>query len=168
MHNIVVKKGWMFCDPVLAYSAASMGPESFKSSGIHVFDNIVLVLGVIQLLNNAVKDFDTKKSARLWCGRTITTPRPAKREIKMDCVELCGGVHTTQRQTLVEIPIGFCAILSVLVSVSGSGNVNAPQTGRNVIVYFFRYDSSMCVSHHGLLDLTVCFLFKKKVQTCGL
>ena len=72
----------MFCDPVSAYSAASLGPESFKSSVIHVFDNIVLVLGVIKLLNSNVKDFDTKKSARFMVCSPYLTPRA----IKMDSV----------------------------------------------------------------------------------
>ena len=39
------------------------------------------------------------------------TPKPNK----LGCFELCGGVHTTQRQTSAQIPIGFP---SVSVSVS--------------------------------------------------
>ena len=49
----------------------------------------------------------------------------------MGCIELCGGVHTVQRQTPRQIPIGFCANLSVSVSVlvsvyPVSGSVNTP------------------------------------------
>ena len=46
--------------------------------------------------------------------------------------ELCGGVHTAQRQIPTQITIGFCANLSVSVfvlvsvSVSVSGSVTAP------------------------------------------
>ena len=57
------------------------------------------------------------------------TPRPTK---KMSCAELFEGVHTAQRQTPKQIPVGFCSNLlasmsvSVSVSVSVSGSVNAP------------------------------------------
>ena len=46
----------------------------------------------------------------------------------MGCIELCGGVHTAQRQTPTQIPIGFCVNLSVSVSVSVSvsSSVNSP------------------------------------------
>ena len=44
------------------------------------------------------------------------TPRP----IKMGCIELCGSVHTAERQTSMQTHIGFCANLSVSVSVSVS------------------------------------------------
>ena len=58
------------------------------------------------------------------------TPRPIQKPIKMGCTELCGDIHTAQRQTSTEIPIGFCANLSVSVSVSVSasmlGSVNTP------------------------------------------
>ena len=37
---------------------------------------------------------------------------------KMGCIELCGDVHTAQRQTLTEIPIGFFGNFSVSMSVS--------------------------------------------------
>ena len=49
----------------------------------------------------------------------------------MGCTELCEGVHTAQRQTATEIPIGLYANLSVSVSVPVSvsvlvsGSVNA-------------------------------------------
>ena len=33
----------------------------------------------------------------------------------MGCTELCEGVHTSQRQIPVHIPIGFCANLLVYV-----------------------------------------------------
>ena len=33
-------------------------------------------------------------------------------------IKMCGSVHTTQRQILTKIPIGFCTHSSVLVSVS--------------------------------------------------
>ena len=42
------------------------------------------------------------------------------RSIKVDCVELCGGVHSALRQQC------HCCNLSVSVSVSVSGSVNAP------------------------------------------
>ena len=47
-------------------------------------------------------------------------------EKKMDCTELCEGVHTAETQT--QIPIGLYAnlLVSVSVSVSASGSVNAP------------------------------------------
>ena len=45
-------------------------------------------------------------------------------EKTVDCVEWCGGVHTAQRKTPTQIRIGFCANLSVPVSVSMSGSVN--------------------------------------------
>ena len=59
------------------------------------------------------------------------TPRPTKKPIKkMGCLELCGGIHTAQRQTPTQIPVGFCANLVVSVSVSVSvsvlGSTNAP------------------------------------------
>ena len=41
----------------------------------------------------------------------------------MDCIELCGGVHTVQIQTSAQIPIAFCVYLSVSESVSVSGSV---------------------------------------------
>ena len=50
----------------------------------------------------------------------------------MGYIELCGFVHTAQRQTSTQIPIRFCVNLSVYVSVlvsasvSLSGSVNAP------------------------------------------
>ena len=48
----------------------------------------------------------------------------------MGCVELCGVVHTVQRQTSLQIPIGLCANLLMSVSVSVpvfvSVSVNAP------------------------------------------
>ena len=51
------------------------------------------------------------------------TPTP----IKMGCMELCGGVHTAQRQISTQIPIGFCVNLSASVClVSVSSSVNAP------------------------------------------
>ena len=53
------------------------------------------------------------------------TPRP----IKMGCTELCGGVHTAQRQIPSQIPIVFCVNLSIYVSVSVSSSVNAPLLG---------------------------------------
>ena len=49
-------------------------------------------------------------------------------QYKMACVELCGGVHTAQRQRLMQISSGCCThfvgicIFSVLVS----GSVNDP------------------------------------------
>ena len=46
---------------------------------------------------------------------------------KMGCTELFGGVHTAQRQTSTEIPIGLCVNLSVSVSVSVSDSVNTPE-----------------------------------------
>ena len=36
----------------------------------------------------------------------------------MSCIELCGGVHTAQRQTSIQIPIDFNVSLSVFVCVS--------------------------------------------------
>ena len=46
----------------------------------------------------------------------IETDKETKK--RMGCTELCGGVHTSQRQIPVHIPIGFCA--NLLVSV-GAG-----------------------------------------------
>ena len=47
---------------------------------------------------------------------------------KMSCMELCGSVHTIQRQIPAQIPIDSIPILSVSVSVSASVivNVNTP------------------------------------------
>ena len=42
----------------------------------------------------------------------------------MACIELCGGVHTAQRQT--PVLIGFCVNILVSVSVSVAVCVNAP------------------------------------------
>ena len=42
----------------------------------------------------------------------------------MGCKELVLSVHTAQRHTLTQIPIGFCANLSVSVSVSVSDSVS--------------------------------------------
>ena len=42
-------------------------------------------------------------------------PRPVR---KMGCIELCGGVHTTQKQTSTQIPIEFCVNLLVCLYVS--------------------------------------------------
>ena len=40
------------------------------------------------------------------------TPRPIKKQIKkMGCIELCGSVHTAQKQTPIRIHIGFCVYL---------------------------------------------------------
>ena len=50
---------------------------------------------------------------------------PIQRPIKMSCIELCGGVHTAQRQISKQIPIGFCVNLLVSVSGSVSGSVNS-------------------------------------------
>ena len=44
----------------------------------------------------------------------------------MGCIELCGGVHTTERRTSMQLPIGFCVNLSVSLSVSVLDSVNAP------------------------------------------
>ena len=50
--------------------------------------------------------------------------------IKMICIELCGGVHTTvlRDRDRCKFPFGSVHILSVsvLVSVSVSGSVNEP------------------------------------------
>ena len=50
--------------------------------------------------------------------------------IIMGYTELCGGIHTAQRQAPTEILIGFSVNLSVYVSVSVSisvsGSVDAP------------------------------------------
>ena len=47
----------------------------------------------------------------------------------MGYIELYIGVHTAQRQTPIQMPIGFCTSLSVCVSVSVSvsmsGSVDA-------------------------------------------
>ena len=43
---------------------------------------------------------------------------------KMGCTELCRDVDTAQRQTLTQIPIEFCANLSVSISVSVSVSVS--------------------------------------------
>ena len=38
----------------------------------------------------------------------------------MGCIELCAVAHAAQRETPTQIPIGFCANLSVSASVSVS------------------------------------------------
>ena len=48
----------------------------------------------------------------------------------MGCVELCGPVHTAQRQISTQVPIEFCVNLSVSVSVLFS--VSVGQRGRTV------------------------------------
>ena len=55
------------------------------------------------------------------CLKPIPIMRPMNNSI-----ELFGGVHTAQRQTATQIPIGLGANLSVTVSFSVSGSVNAP------------------------------------------
>ena len=45
---------------------------------------------------------------------------------KMECVELCGDVHTSQTQTPIQIRIGNWSNLLVSVSVSAPVCVNAP------------------------------------------
>ena len=45
-------------------------------------------------------------------------PAPILRPTKSGCIELCGYVHIEHRQTPTQISIGFCANLSVSVSVS--------------------------------------------------
>ena len=37
------------------------------------------------------------------------TPKQTPRPIKMGCIELCIGVHTAQRQTSTQSPIGHCS-----------------------------------------------------------
>ena len=57
------------------------------------------------------------------CSR-CPTPKTIKGLTKMGCIELCGGVHTAQRQTPIQIPTGF--YISVFVSLLVSSNVNVP------------------------------------------
>ena len=52
-----------------------------KSSGIQVFGNTLMVLVVVELLNSAVKDFDTKKCVRLVvCSHYNDTETDKKRD----------------------------------------------------------------------------------------
>ena len=59
---------------------------------------------------------------------------PTLRPIKVGCIESSRGVHTAQRPTQTQIPIGFnfCANLSVSVSVSASvsGSANTQLTSQ--------------------------------------
>ena len=49
------------------------------------------------------------------------TPRQRQRPIKMACVELCGDVHTAQRQRLMQTSIRFYThFIGISVSVLGS------------------------------------------------
>ena len=64
----------------------------------------------------------------LWCVHTSRHPD----RYRICCTELCGCVHSAQRQTPTQILISFCVnslvsvAVSVSVSVAVSGSVNAP------------------------------------------
>ena len=59
-------------------------------------------------------------------GPIICLHSPTPRPLKTCCKEFCGSVHTAQRQMPTQVHIGFCVKLSVSVSVSVLGSVNAP------------------------------------------
>ena len=61
--------------------------------------------------------------------------------IKMGGTDMCRGVHTAQRQTSTQIPIGFCVNLSVSLSVSVSSSENATlqqalQAGPGILICY--------------------------------
>ena len=64
-----------------------------------------------------------------WRLNGVSTLPDAEIDTETDkiwsCIELYEGVHTGQRQTSIQIPIEFYLNLSIFVSVSVSGNVNA-------------------------------------------
>ena len=60
---------------------------------------------------------------------------PIQRSIKVGCMELCGGVHTAQRQTSTQIPIEVCVDLSVSVSVSVAVSVSVSGSGNAPLIH---------------------------------
>ena len=55
-----------------------------------------------------------------FCGVfTLTDTKTEIETEKMACIELCGGVHATQRQKLTQTFIGFCTrFISNCISLS--------------------------------------------------
>ena len=56
-----------------------------------------------------MKEFGAKGGRVLMVHSHWPTPTQTPRPIKMGCIELCGGVHTAQRQTSTQIPNGHCS-----------------------------------------------------------
>ena len=105
---------------------------------------------------------DERKSAKhpfVVCSHCSTS-----RLIKMGCIKLCGGVHTTQGLTPIKIPIGFCANLLVSVSVSVSGSANVPLTGdgSNGNAKFFKrttLSNSKCFLKGHFVEFLIVYVF---------
>ena len=70
----------------------------------------------------------------LWCVH-YPTRIPIQRSIKVGCMELCGGVHTAQRQRSTQIPIEVCVDLSVSVSVSVAVSVSVSGSGNAPLIH---------------------------------
>ena len=82
----------------------------------------------------------------------------------MGWIELCKVVHTAQRQTLMQIPIGFYANLSVSLSVSVSGSLNAslrphvfygglPTQFKVALYNMFYHSVFLCVAQEERLEI---------------
>ena len=82
--------------------------------------------------------FTVDVSGVLICPRNAAFTRPDNDTTdtnKMSCMELCGSVHTIQRQIPAQIPIDSIPILSVSVSVSASTSVSMQYKHLQTILY---------------------------------
>ena len=70
--------------------------------------------------NDVLHSYEQSFICLWWCVHTSWLWDYYRDPLKMDCAEFCGSVHTTQRQTSIQIPISSVLLLSVSVSVSVS------------------------------------------------
>ena len=87
---------------------------SIQGPALQALKDLIRILAKVRFLASWILDVPrffvvNDSSCSLMMCSHFPTPRLIKRRIEMDCVQFSGDVHTAQKQTPKQIPVGFCA-----------------------------------------------------------